>query len=194
VNAQNSPSPDGPGYDWLPRSLRRRALLLPILRTIGVTVVVFVLYFTLPFDKKSSFNTALALLIGLVLVAVLLAWQARAITRAPYPRLRAVEALLTSFPIVVLLFSTIYFLMDEGSPRAFSQAMTRLDSLYFTVTVFATVGFGDITAVSEPARGVTTVQMIVDIVLLGLVVRVFLQSVRTGLARRDADPEAKARR
>ena len=29
--------------------------------------------------------------------------------------------------------------------------MTRTDALYFVVTVFATVGFGDITPVSETA-------------------------------------------
>ena len=33
-------------------------------------------------------------------------------------------------------------------PGAFTERMNRLDSLYFVITVFATVGFGDITAAS----------------------------------------------
>ena len=35
-----------------------------------------------------------------------------------------------------------------------------MDALYFTTVTFATVGFGDITPVSQLARGVVTVQMI----------------------------------
>jgi len=38
---------------------------------------------------------------------------------------------------------------------------------YFTVTVFSTVGFGDITAKTEAARLVVTGQMIVDLVASG---------------------------
>ncbi|MGZ4522020.1 MAG: potassium channel family protein [Mycobacteriaceae bacterium] len=149
-----------------------------------MTGVVFVLYFVLPFNKSAA-ETGLGLLIGLVVVACLLAWHARAITRATYPQVRALEGLLTTFPIFVLLFSTTYFVMDEYSRGSFSQAMTRLDALYFTVTVFSTVGFGDITALSASARIITTVQMVLDLVLVGLVVRVFYQSVQSGLARRD---------
>ena len=63
--------------------------------------------------------------------------------------------------------------------------MTRLDSMYFTVTVFATVGFGDITAVSQGARAVTTVQMMGGLVLVGLIARVIVGAVQVGRSRRD---------
>lgn len=164
---------------------RRRMLLVPVLRAVAVTVIVFTLYFTLPFDKASHFNTALALLIGLAAVAALLTWQARAIARDPHPRARAFEALTTSFPIAILVFATTYFLMGQADPENFSQPVTRVDTLYFTVVTFATVGFGDITPVSELARLTVTIQIIVDLILVGLVVRVFVQSVQRGLARRD---------
>jgi ion channel len=60
------------------------------------------------------------------------------------------------------------------------DSLTRTDSLYFTVTVFATVGFGDITATSQVARVVVTTQMILDLLVVGLVVKVFLGAVETG--------------
>jgi voltage-gated potassium channel len=47
------------------------------------------------------------------------------------------------------------------------------------VTVFATVGFGDITATSQPARLIVTAQMILDLIL-GLGIRVFLGAVQRG--------------
>jgi hypothetical protein len=42
------------------------------------------------------------------------------------------------------------------------RLLTRTDALYFTVTVFSTVGFGDITAKTETARLVVTGQSCPD--------------------------------
>jgi voltage-gated potassium channel len=170
----------------------RRRLLVSLLRAVVVAVLSFTLYFTLPFDKASAFNTGVALLIGLVLVTILLAWQARQIAHDPHPRARAVEALVTSFPIAVLVFATTYFLMSEGSPESFNQPLSRVDSLYFTVSTFATVGFGDVAAVTEAARIIVTIQIVVDLILVGLVVRVFLSSVQSGLERQASAESAEA--
>jgi hypothetical protein len=65
--------------------------------------------------------------------------------------------------------------------------MTRTNALYFTVTVFATVGFGDITAKTEAARLVVTGQMLIDLIILGLGARVIVGAVTRGRQRR---PEA----
>ena len=182
TDQQTPPEPHG---EPLPRTVRRRAVIVSVLRSVGVAVVGFVLYFTLPFDSTSDFNTGFALMVGLVAVAALTVWQAWTIARSPFPLIRAVEGLITTFPLVVLLFATTYFVMDQYQAHSFTQEMTRVDSLYFTVTTFVTVGYGDITPVTESARLTVTVQMVVDLVLIGLVARAFVNSVRTGLARRD---------
>ncbi len=51
-----------------------------------------------------------------------------------------------------------------------------------TVTVFSTVGFGDITPKTEVAQLVTTVQMLVDLVVVGVVVRLILTTAARGRA------------
>jgi voltage-gated potassium channel len=66
------------------------------------------------------------------------------------------------------------------------HSLTRTDALYFTVTVFTTVGFGDIVATTQVARLVVTVQMILDLVVLGLGVRVFLGAVQRGRQQHTA--------
>ena len=180
---QQTPSPR-PDESSSP-SVRRRALFVAIFRSVGVAVVGYFLYFTLPFDSSSAFPTGLALLIGLVAVAALAAWQVWTISHSPFPLIRAIEGLLITFPLVILLFATTYFVMNEYEPNSFTQPMTRIDSIYFTVTTFATVGYGDIAPVTENARLTATLQMVVDLVLIGLVARAFAMSVRTGLARRD---------
>src|SRR5262249_14782963 len=160
---------------------RRRAVLLSVLRSVVVAVVGFVLYFTLPFNSASDFNTGMALIVGLLAVAALTVWQGRTIAPSPFPLIRAVGGLSNTVPLLVLLFATTYFVMDEYDTHSFTEGMTRVDSLYFTVTTFATVGYGDIAPVSEPARITATLQMVVDLVLIGLVARAFVNSVRTGL-------------
>ena len=86
----------------------------------------------------------------------LVVFQVRWILRSRFPDLRAVEALATSIPLFLLLFASTYVVLAAISASDFSEPLTRTDALYFTVTVFSTVGFGDITAKTEAARLVVT--------------------------------------
>src|SRR4029434_5113599 len=116
-------------------------------------------------------GTLVALGAGILAMGLLVAWQVRAILHSRHPALRAVEALALSLPLFLLLFAGTYTLLSSSDPAAFTEPLSRGDSLYFVVTVFATVGFGDISAVSGVARALVTVQMVADLVLIGLVLR-----------------------
>ena len=87
--------------------------------------------------------------------------------RLRYPALKAAQALGLVLPLYLLVFASTYYVMERASAANFSQPLTRTDALYFTVTVFSTVGFGDITPRSEAARIVLIVQMLGDLALLG---------------------------
>jgi hypothetical protein len=117
-------------------------------------------------------------------MGLLVAWQVRGILRSPHPALRAVEATALILPLFLLMFAAVYAVLSNTDPHAFTEPLDRVDGLYFVVTVFATVGFGDISAVSEVARVLVTVQMIGDLLLIGLVLLVFLGAVDRG--RRQA--------
>ena len=78
----------------------------------------------------------------------------------------------------MLLFATTYFVMAHSNPHAFGVPLSRTDAMYFSSTVFTTVGFGDITAKSEAARLVVTVQMWLDLAFLGLVLRVVTEAIK----------------
>jgi voltage-gated potassium channel len=52
--------------------------------------------------------------------------------------------------------------------------------------VFSTVGFGDITPRTDLARVATMVQMLGDLLVVGLVLRVMLSAVKAGWHRRAA--------
>jgi len=180
----------------LPSATRRRLIVGAVLRGLVVTTVLVVLYYVLPLDRPWGSDTAVRLLIGLLVFAGLAVWQVRAIAGSRYPGLRAAEALGLIIPLYLLLFASTYFVMERASAANFTQPLTRTDALYFSVTVFTTVGFGDIAAKSETARVVLIIQMLADLALLGAGARVLLGAVHRGQQRRSgtsdsAGPAAK---
>ena len=169
----------------LPPGTRRRLIIAAVLRGLVVTTVLVVLYYLMPLDQPWDTGTAVRLVIGLLVFAGITVWQVKAVAGSRYPGLRAAEALGLIIPLYLLLFASTYFLMERASAANFTQPLTRTDALYFTVTVFSTVGFGDITAKSEAARIVLIVQMLADLALLGAGARVLLGAVRRGQQRRS---------
>ncbi|MGD6980949.1 MULTISPECIES: potassium channel family protein [Citricoccus] len=168
--------------DW--RRLRPLTLLRPFLTGAALLTV----YYLLPLDRGG--NVA-GLVVGLIALTVLVIWQVRAVMNAPSPRLRAVESLATSIPLYIVLFAGSYYTMSGRDADAFTEPLDRTDALYFTIATLATVGFGDIAAVSEPARAVVIVQMVTGVVLLGVVIKVFLGAVQIGLRRAQGAPAAR---
>lgn len=184
TGSSHGSTPPGPAPARPAKPRRGRAALVATLRSVLTVTVLVAAYYLLPFPRKTFNSTALAL--GLVGVAVIFASQVRAITRSDHPRLRAIEALAITVPLFLLLYSTAYYLIEESSPDSFTEPLTRTDSLYFTVTVFSTVGFGDIAACTQPARIVTMTQMVGDILILGVATRVLFGAVEAAVRRQSA--------
>ena len=154
-----------------------------LLRALASTAALVAIYYLLPLNHSARWVAVTTLVIGLVLLIVLIAFQVRWIITSPYPILRAVEALAISVPLFLLLFAGTYVVLASISASNFSQPMTHTNALYFTVTVFATVGFGDITAKTETARLLVTGQMIIDLLILGVGARVIFGAVTRGRQR-----------
>ncbi|MCX5377505.1 potassium channel family protein [Streptomyces sp. NBC_00091] len=88
-----------------------------------------------------------------------------------------------------VLFSATYFLLSPDRPESFSEPLSRTDALYFAVTVFATVGFGDIAPADGAGRVPATVQMVADLIVVGLVAKVLFGAVEAGLSQQPERSE-----
>ncbi len=119
------------------------------------------------------------------LLAGVIIWQIGAIERARYPAIRATQSLAVTTPLFLLIFAANYYILSADDAATFTESLSRSDALYLTVTIFATVGFGDISAQTESARLFVTVQMLLDLVVLGLGLQVFLGAVKRGKASPD---------
>ena len=173
-------------YADLPAGRRRRLLVRSFLRPVLSAAALVLLYYLLPLDGRLTGHVLLSLAGGMALVTGLLVWQVRKIRTASYPLLRAIEALAVTLPLFIIIFATVYFVTAGNAPGSFSEGLTHTDSLYFTVTVLSTVGFGDITPVTQAARALVMIQMIGDLFLVGIVAKVIVGAVQTGLRSKQA--------
>lgn len=176
-------------------TIRRRLVVLGLARALAIAVGLVALYYVLPLDSLSEVPLVATFLGALLILMAGTAWQVRAVLASPNPAIRAIEGVASSAPLFVLLFAATYYAMERSRPDSFNTPdFTRTDSLYFTTTVFSTVGFGDIAPTSQIARLVVSLQMVLDLVVLGLGVRVFVGAVRLGRQRQGQSPEKESRR
>ena len=173
------------------RRLRRRGGIRSMLGAMLLGLAITVAYFVLPFTSPLTGATLLWLVLGLVAIGVLIVWQVRAIVSSDVPRLRTLRAVVIGVSTLLVVFAATYSVISTSRPDSFTEPLSRTDALYFTVTVFATVGFGDIAPRSEVARIITMIQMILGLITVGLLVRILLGAMQEGLRRQEDEQAAE---
>lgn len=159
---------------------RRWRIARGLLRALASATLMVVLYYVLPLVRLAQAPLVAVLGGGLVLLTGVVTWQVKAILDATYPTIRATQSLAVVTPSFLLLFASVYFVLSQGDPATFTEPLSRSDALYLTVTIFATVGFGDISAQTETTRLLVTAQMLLDLVLLGVGIQVIVGAAKRG--------------
>ena len=155
-------------------------------RALASAAVLLTAYYVVPVAHRAHEAIGLRLGVSMALFVAVLAFEVRSIAAHARPILRAVVAMATVIPLFLVLFAWIYLTMSQSDPAAFGHTLDRDSALYFTVTVFSTVGFGDIVAKSDVARLVVTVQMLADLAVVAVVIRLILGAASRGEARKSA--------
>lgn len=150
-------------------------------------------YYLLPVDESAPGYTLCVQAIGLACLTVLLGQQIRTILRGTYLRLQALEAFTLAVPAFLILFAGTYFYLERHAATDFNVPMTRFDALYFTISVLSGVGFGDIVPRSELAREIVTLQMIGDLILLGVAARMVIDAMNEGIHRQPPTAHGQGR-
>jgi hypothetical protein len=147
-----------------------------------VIVVLFGAYAVLPFRGDRWWVGAVVGVTLLLAIGPLTVRRVRAVLVSERPVVEAAEALAVLFTMLVVGFAALYYAMDREAGH-FSGIDTRLDAIYFTVTTLATVGYGDIAPTSQGARGAVTVQMVFDLLFIGVAARVLVTAARGRISR-----------
>lgn len=168
-----------PGMAELDRRQRRRNVVGTTIQVAVTWVLMFGVYYFVTFDDLTSGETLMRLVLGIAVFALVLAWQLRQVRRDDLPLLRAIQALAVTIPLFLVVFAAVYLSLAQASPTHFSEPINHTGALYLVITVFSTVGFGDITPESDFTRILVSGQMLLDLVVLGAVVRLLVYAVKT---------------
>jgi len=108
---------------------------------------------------------------AVLFVAFVIAHMLRFILRAPHVNSEVLSAGVAGYLLVGWLWALAYTLVAQLSPAAFAfstgpaadHAMKGFTALYFSFITLSTVGYGDVTAVSNPARMLAMAEAVVGI-------------------------------
>ncbi|HBF26577.1 MAG TPA: hypothetical protein DDW61_02200 [Actinobacteria bacterium] len=143
------------------------------------------LYSLVPKDvDERIFIPGVLLLVGLAVYVWFVKKEIERILGSRYPEVLAVEGLILSAALFMVIFASIYLVIDGLNPGSFTEPLTHLSSHYLTLTILSTVGFGDITAVTDQARLAVMIQMALTLGFLAVTIRVFSWATKRALVRR----------
>ena len=143
-----------------------------------------VVFLVVPVNKERWW---LGIVIGLLIIVGSVPLTVKRINRvgtSHEPYLEAGLAVVMMIALIVIGFASIYAALSRHGEE-FADIHTKLDAVYFTITTLATVGYGDIAPTGQVARAVAIIQMVVDILVIGVAAR---------LAMRVAARETEARK
>lgn len=153
-----------------------------LVQAVGVCLLlvaaVLVTYYSLPWDGTHIDDLVLRLVVGIVAIVVIAVVAVRIVLRAEYPLVRAAEVLVVVVAVAIALFASIYAYLSHLDPASFTEPLSRTDALYFAVTTATTVGYGDISALTETARVLVMVQMVVNVAVIGIAARTLIYAAR----------------
>ena len=86
----------------------------------------------------------------------------------------------------LVVFAAVYLSFGPSSGTQFSEPLDHTGALYLAITVLSTVGFGDITPESDLARIVVSIQMLLDLLVIGVVFRLIATAAKSGTRIRSA--------
>jgi len=172
---------------------RWKAIALSALRVAIGLGFMWWIYSLVPKDvDQRMFIPAVLLLVGLAVYIWFVKREVERVLGSRYPEVLAVEGLILSAALFMVIFATIYLVIDGLNPGSFTEPLSHLSSHYLTLTILSTVGFGDITAVTDQARLAVMIQMAMTLGFLAVTIRVFAWATKRALAERhrsDASTE-----
>lgn len=178
-----SPAKDAVRFARLDQRTQRHLIAGCALRIALTTGSLLAVYYWIPLEGLGANATLLYFVAGAALFVGALVWQVRSILVADYPGLRAIETAVLALSLLIGVFAIVYVSMAHADLGNFSEPLSRTGGLYFTITVLATVGFGDITPKTDAARLVVSLQMLLDLTIIGVLVKLIVGAARTGVER-----------
>ncbi len=156
----------------------------PITRCVTVATATIAAYLILPLRGEYTW-AGIGLSIALLAVAIPVIWKVLGKVNQPHrPVSEPLAFLATVGTLSIVVPAASYVIAADVAPGSFEGLHTKIDGLYFAVTVASTVGFGDIHPVSQGARLLTTAHILASIIVLGSVLKMVARVVGVRVTER----------
>jgi voltage-gated potassium channel len=156
--------------DRTPHRTRLGLLAVEVLALVAV-------YFLVPLEGSLALRLA-AYAAGLALVVLVIVRQLRRHLGSRDADIR-VDSLALAIVFAILLFALTYYAVDTAESGEFSGLTTRIDALYYSLTVATTTGFGDVSAQGQLARFLVSLQLVFNIVILATAAPLLTRTIRS---------------
>lgn len=150
---------------WLPGGIP--GAVVHMLAVVAVAVTAFAV---LPMEGDRAWLGALGAIAAQALLVPFTVRRARHLVTSPQPFADAAVAVTTIVTVLIFGFAGVFKVIAD-TPGQVAGLETKIDAVYFTVSSVATVGTGDIHAEGQLARVVATIQILVNLMVLGISVR-----------------------
>jgi len=161
----------------------------PWLNRLFFPVTLLVIYFLVPVNADDA---PIGVLLGILVSAGALLAVAVIVFREALraERRLAVIHLVLALELVLVVFSFSYYLLAINATDQMVGVATRLDALYFSATTVSTVGYGDIHAAGQLARGLVTLNILFNLAFVASLINLIRDKMGSG---RDRKPSERAR-
>jgi hypothetical protein len=162
-----------------------------VIRPIVTSVLVIGAYYLVPVEPgvdglQMTLRTA-----GTVVTGIAITWlivrQVR--HQLAEPDRASLISLLAALVGGVAFFALADYITAVSGPEQFVGLRTKTDALYFTLATLTTVGYGDVHAEGQIARGVVTVQLLFNLLVLATGASVLTRHVRIRARRASGRPQ-----
>ncbi len=144
----------------------------------GTLAMIVVVYFVVPVSANLHRTTIARGAVTVVALGLLALGVVRQLKLHVDDTSRRLDGLIVIIVIVMIVFAFGFYSLQQKDPTQFAGMETRLDSLYFTMASAATVGFGDVHAAGQYARGLVLAQMVFNVVFVGTAVALLSTRVK----------------
>lgn len=133
---------------------------------VATTALVLALYFLAPVEADPVGGIVIRFVLASLVFAALAASVVIQVRLALADESRRLDGLVTAIVCVWVVFALSFYALADRQADQVAGLETKVDSLYFTASTMLTVGYGDVHATGQLARGLVLLQMLFDVVFV----------------------------
>jgi hypothetical protein len=169
----------------------RRSTRAVVGRTALMSALVIGAFYLVPVEPGVTGTQLVLRTVGTVIVGIVVAWLIVLQVRHHLadPEQSSLLGLLVALTGGLAFFALADYITAVSDPGQFVELETKTDALYFALTTLTTVGYGDVHAAGQVARGVVIVQLIFNVVFIATGVSVLTGGIRARAQRMRNGPD-----